>query len=1037
MITANFTVSPQTGNVYVTDHTFTDLTTSTNTIVNRIWDFGDSILAYNQTSLTHAYDYPGIYTVTLTATDLDGNGSITTQTLTATYLYRDSVTISQVPEDYPDPGKVTSVPFKLKVFSTQISSTPVLDLFVTNSNSIPYDAIPEKWRFLTPTWKFLDKNFNYVTSLSVETKLVYFNSRVAAISGEAEFYYVDSQSVGSSETNCPLVITATLQTSGFNYPVDSKVYPYPSYANNVTPRAALVWQVNDFLPDTIKITENYLTDIYPKKWKDVKIPFLLTYHNSKSTSIPGADSYGMSEILFAYPENNTLGRLLSVSVALSGTNKYTVDEAPLYFQALDSQGSPTGGYIFTTVTPTSTISSTCVQASSINYTNITAPSGQFVYPKGYAPNTFIWICNTSINSLSRILIETYPNTCPTINYYKNNGLLFDGYIKTVENLTTSTDPSLSYSSAVDPRNKELITTDASLDRLYKLSSNGTLLSSLQLSSINSAFSLASGITPAHLSLDSNFNIYLTLFNATSVLKFDKNFNLQTTFTYNTAYNYRPPVVETDRSSNAWITYTSNLSSSLLKYSSAGTQLLNITLSPSSVPVSLVTTQENNIWVANSYNQLLSGGTLQLYNSSGTLLSTISSYTHPTSLAVDRTNGLWLTHGRRNIGYVSPQGTSYSWTVSTNGTFPTQTVTSPSVLSAVYNQKELGGLTVDVYNRVWVIDAITSRVYIISATPAFTTGDIRTVSITPNYNVILDTSVNPLTGEYFKPFQANGDWTGNRWYQKYYNPNTLSAISLSGVSTSFKVQPLENPSQIYRVNENFNNAEYYKSLALPESLYQNTNLFDNFFAAAVGTSTPSAYQDIGQTVYERIANFVYNHTDIDTCNIDQLVSQANETYTPANIYSLQYPADIQKYLDISSVSKNKLWGLKSPIALSSQSIGSQLNTQTSYVTAGTKIYLQSKLDSKYTLYTVPLLSTQTIYPLSALEGIGFAQPIIVNYFFFSFDPVYSNNFIENFIDWSNPNTTLNPYMSSTQEWYGGSGAIETAFNYLLTKNLTVK
>ena len=45
--------------------------------------------------------------------------------------------------------------------------------------------------------------------------------------------------------------------------------------------------------------------------------------------------------------------------------------------------------------------------------------------------------------------------------------------------------------------------------------------------------------------------------------------------------------------------------------------------------------------------------------------------------------------------------------------------------------------------------------------------------------------------------------------------------------------------------------------------------------------------------------------------------------------------------------------------------------------------------------------------------------------------------ENIIDWNSPYTTQSPSLSSVHEWYGDEGGIETAFRYLLTKNLFLK
>ena len=73
----------------------------------------------------------------------------------------------------------------------------------------------------------------------------------------------------------------------------------------------------------------------------------------------------------------------------------------------------------------------------------------------------------------------------------------------------------------------------------------------------------------------------------------------------------------------------------------------------------------------------------------------------------------------------------------------------------------------------------------------------------------------------------------------------------------------------------------------------------------------------------------------------------------------------------------------------------------------------------------------------MSGTGLVSPFLNSYLFFEYTPVYSSTFIENIIDWSNPNTTLNPNLSTSNNWYGETEAIEKAFNYLLTKYIIVK
>ena len=1045
MVTANFSVTlnpttPNPGYVNGTIFTFTDLTTSSNSIVHRTWDLGDGSFVYDVTELTKVYNYPGVYAISLTATDLIGSISTFTNSVSVDYYLRDSVEFTSLPSNYANPGSFPKTSFRVKINTAQIDQPIFLNLFAANSQSTPYQFVPEHWRFLTPTWRFTDNEFNFVTSLSVNTYPVYFNNSVVGLSGETEFYYVDGSSTGNPESNCPIVITATMETSGFSYPKDSNVYPYPGYANNKNTTAATTWLVNDLRPNFLKITENYLTDIFPQKWEGVKIPFLITCHNKRNDVV--------SDILFSYPDTNLNGSISSINVTLSNTQNFIVDESPLYFKATDENNSKTGGFLFTTLTPTSTINTTVIQASTVAfYTPDTTTD--FPFPAGEGANVNVWISNPEQDSINKILLGYYSDTCKVINSYKDRDGLYEGHVTQINvpkiDSTATYNNSISsfsgiYGMAVDPINYDLIATDTELDRIYKFNTEGTLLSTFYLSALAIHPSASGNYTPTDISLDSNLNIYVCLYNAVSVLKFDINFNYLQTLSptginlYNTLsgnYLLKPFAVETDKTNNVWVTYANPLCSLLVKYNTTGSSIYQISLPVNSEPIDLAINKNNNVWICNSYSNTLSGGSLQLYSSTGTLISTVSGFTRPSNIAIDRGSNVWFTYGIENIGYYTTTGTLSTWVLSadSNTFVPVQLSAYP-----ILQRKELGGIAVDVYNRVWTINPFNNKTFTFLASS--TIANVKGISIIPSVS-----SFN----EPFRAAQAIGDWTGNKWYQKFYSPNSVSAIPLTGTSTPFSILEFENPSQIFRINENFNTADYYKSLALPEILNQNTQFFDTFLGAVVGNSLLSSTEDLGQTVYERIANFVYNTGDIDSCNIDQLLSFAQETDTAFINYGLTLPADIKKYLDIASIPKTKLWGIQSPVPLSSESVGQQLNTQTALITAGTKIYILNKFSNEYSLFTVPLLSTQStvplsgqsVYPLSSMNGTGLVSPFLNSYLFFEYTPVYSNTFIENIIDWSNPNTTLNPNLSTSNNWYGETEGIEKAFNYLLTKYIIVK
>lgn len=1358
MIQANFIVTPSAGDVFATEFAINNLTTATNSTVDRyVWNFGTEDFIYNEENPTYTYKHPGIYTVTLTAIDFDNQISTTTQSITAQLPYRDYITFTQIPETFPDPGKLTKAPFKVTVLSCNFNSPLIVDLFATNSQSTPTQFIPNKWNFLTPTWKFLDKNYNTITSLSVESTPIYKNNKVVAVSGVGEFYYVDSMSTGSPLTNPPILIVASLQTFNYSNSKDSRVYDYRSYTNSTTLQAGILWQVNDLFPNFLKVTGNYIDDINPKQWVGIKIPVLLTCHSKQSFFLPTGEE-APSEVIFSYPESNEIGSLATVqlSVANLAPNQYFVEQEPLYFQTKDSLDNRTGGYIFTSVTILTAADNISIIANTAASTiKAVGKTNTFIYPHGYSINPGVWVSNPVKNTLNKITLIPYSSTPDTINNLKQNKTLLDGVIKeiNVPGLSSSDTYNYSmsgfsgiYSVSVDPRNGDIIACDAELDSLYRISTSGEILKTFALSSLEDynpkqkffnswtwttpspdlsstkfsfygpqlinerpenylttvsgrllppimtevnqyertlrllyilnnlpyptenqivettqilnpslaekyfnglqfwsgktaspttviylsgfdpllkgtnsylvtldgliqlpntyfvnpylrtinfnqtlnkdtsydirftpnlqradwTFSITDNLssyscdkqinyistdpnigflvivdgilqsqhtfkyipeqklitfnppitgsrtinisqffvpeevnnkiayTPTYASLDNDYNIWVSLFNTVSVLKFDKDFNFlfsvapsgikwqhrawtndpvgldfqaaqfgsvprqednETTIDpYTNEFFLKPPVVETDKESNCWVSYANPLCCMLVKYSKDGAILSQIPLAPYTTPINIAVTPNNNIWVANYngsvYEYSVVAGSLQLFDTNtSTLLSSITGFARPGHLALDRNSNVWFSHGQKSIGYLNTTtGKLSTWSLELTGGFTPYTIPSAVFLSGLdsfnFNETEedeyISGLAVDVYDRVWIIDGLQNYAWVLSATTNFNNVIPRKFKIRPdtalNYYVNYFTAgTETFTGDYyFRSAQATGDWTGNRWFQKYALTSRLSSLPISGTSINFNVEDFVNKNQICRINESFNTAEYYKSLALPENLRNNENLFNNFLAAMVGTSVLSANEDIGQVVYERIANFVTNHADLETCNIDQLLSLAKQTAVAASDYAATYPAEIKHLMDIASTPKSQLWGIEDKLPLLKNSIGNILNTQTYILTAGTKIILRSKTNNNINLVQVPPHTDgRIVYPLSGFEGEQFTPlgvSVFVNYLFYEFVPEYSNNFINNIIDWKSPNTTLNRNLSTAENWLGKDGSVETAFRYLLTKNL---
>ncbi len=1359
MAQANFTVSPLSGYVFATEFKINNLTEGP--VKEYIWNFGFEELIYNIKEPSYIYNIAGTYNIILSAIDFNNNITTFTQTVTVDFLYRDFLTFTQIPDTFSVPGVPTKTPFQITVVSLNFDKPLIVDLFAANSNSTPYQFIPNKWNFLTPTWKFLDKNFNTITSLSIEPTPIYKDDKIVAVSGTGEFYYVDSNTTGYPVTAPPILITATLQTSGFVDYNDSNIFSYPSYANNKSVCAGLIWQVDEYFPNFLKVTGNYIDNINTLQWSDVKIPVLITCHANRSILLPGSDSID-SEVLFTYPNNNQLGKLTSVQLSISGLtpDMYTVDEAPLYFQSTDKDGYRTGGYIFTTITPLTSIGDTSIVVEATIHNDIEENNKNiYPYPQGYAPSPAVWISNPLKNTLNKITLIPYLSGNTTIEHFKKNNTLVDGIIKEIpiplNDSTATYNYSMSgfsgiYGIAIDPRKHDVVACDAELDCLYRFDTTGKLLKTFKLSSLETfnpfqkffnswswlapspalsssrygfygpellssdllnylviinnevistvfyeidiyermvrtttfdyppenatidtiqifsptlsanistlynwsiivnqptnvltltnnpfldalnkpfptflnnnsssylvfvngkiqrpeTYTINSGIntisfetplqnntgvyilyipsfidskswtlnlsstnvnvlsvsqlpnfnntdantgifvnvdneiilpnkyryisdtgliqfndflpidkpicitqhnieqkvytpiayTPTYVSLDKDYNIWVTLFNTVSVLKFDENFNflfsvvpeniewqfrawinLPTDIGYQSAqfkntsimfvpeeesldpytneFFLKPPVAETDKDNNCWVTYANPLCCLLVKYSSTGNLLTQINLPDYTIPINLAVDINNNVWVANfhgsSYTYTPLSGSIQLFDTNThTIIKSISGISRPGLLSVDRDNNLWFTHSLRRIGfYNTTTDTLSTWTLDpTDGLIPYPSVDNLPVTALeffdVYENREneeIGGLAIDVYNRLWIIDNTTNKIWVLSATPNFENTSIRHFAIRPNSTIgyyVDPIDANTFTKQYdsYSSAQATGDWTGNKWYQKYLILETLSSTALTAVSNNFSIEEFTNKNQISRINESFNLAGYLKSLALPEILQNNTTFFDKFLSASVGSlNTSSEYEDLGQILYEKIANFVINHSDIDTCNVAQLLSLAQKTDVTAFDYATEYPLEIKNLLNIGSIDKTKLWGVKNITPSLQQSIGKLYNTETDIISSQTKVIFKNKFNNQLNLVTVPTLLNETVYPISSINIPGFAD--LSNYLIYKYEPkITDNDYIENIIDWTSNQTTLSQNLTTINDWTGKGKSLENGFRYLLTKNL---
>ncbi len=1097
-----FSISPtsQEGQVYGTEFTFTALLPLEYTTFT--WDFGDGYKAYNQSETSHVFKYPGVYTVGLTAWTDYGLQFVEKGSINVDYVLRDRIIFSKLPETYSLPGVINSQPFTLSLTSSKIDQPLSVYLQSHYSKSIPHYAVPSKWKFLVPTWKFLDidRNLLYNNVLQVPTEPIYNEqSKIIAVRGDVSFYYVDDIATGADLANvCPLILGATLSTENFTYPLESIIYPYASYSNNETVRAIQSWQVTDNLPTGLKVTENYINDVYPLKWADIPIPLTITTESDpalyESALLQGDVQLTKN---LAYPITNELGAAFPVVVSLSSNG--VLDGVTLtqgihfsaqqdnYFKITDDDGNSVSGYVLTQITPFSNALTAVKQGSSFVVTvstiaaNTLGSLARFGFPFGYPIRANTYVSHPYGNTINKVAVTKYPKYCEIVNYFEDIGLLAQGsyftYISTPA--LTSVDiaqETLSGCSAVygmgyNPVKDLFYACDADTGTIRMYNSANQLLSAVEISSILGTEKLA----PSHVTIDRLYNVWVSLFDDYKLLKFDYQLNyllsaaptVQTNisldpegdpefrffperFFIKSNISLSPPIVETDRKNHVWACWFSALTgeksgdnfSLLCHFDSRGRQINEdtVVLPTNSEPVCLAIDPLNNIWVAcRNLDAVVKYDVV-----SKTITQTITGVWRPSYIAFDRDANLWITHGYDlcslyNVetqllstwqfsSYLNLSSNSYELSSSY-----IQTITS-EITAKSYSTNEIwGGLNVDVYDRVWVVDSTRN---IFCAFRGSDPSDIVSIPVVPDVKerpMIFDgdTFVSTITAESVHSAQAGGDWTGNRWYQKY--SGALLRYPIYGQSTPFKLYDVYSSYQAAKVNETFDCANYFKSLALPEVLSKNTALFDEFFAAVAGEANPTK-ESAGRIIYERIANFISNHGDLDTVEIDQLASFAKQVSMDVKTFGTDFPVAINRLINLFSIPKHNLRGTPKLATDVSEGVGEFItNGQT--ISANNYYYVKDKdFGDAYIIEALPTLEGESIFTLEEFEVAGLRSPLWENYYVYTYTQQSYDGYIGNIIDWDSPFTSISYNLSSEEDWYGDGGLVETMFNNLLTKQL---
>lgn len=1105
--------------VFIPNLTTSALLTATDAISNKYvqWNFGDGTFS-NDLTATHRYKWPGIYKPVLTVYNRQGvpYDSSYQPLIEIKDFVPDALIFRDSDKFFLNTlaGKLTE-PIDLYRYNSW-QSYPALSSEGYTINLYASGALGEyldldrytndKWGHLRKTSRFyIKKEYNgneeytVVDSLCTNSVEIYTvvdggvlticsretpNSVFAGTSGQKSIYYADDYVKNFSTRNAPIFIFANFDSSKFSdsFTIKNDAYRSIRYMpigyQNLKPAIFPFTKIRFNPADKLSISTTGIdgegtlsTTVFniPKlSWSKTEIPFVIKLKDNENFTTKTYQELDSSTI---HPNlSNVQYFNLQLALLEQTDNGVRPITAVKFYDDFGPDIPKSIGGFYKGYFVADTTSNNCFLSASMVIRDV---------PNMFLDTIFGWIALPQFNKLQRYFKQEIYSYC--------TGLL---------TLTLSAE-SIKYDSRSN-RNVYAIQVipsgsdytkdfqtwfaDGSRDTLFKFDVNGNMLSSFSLSSY--PLSTTSGINyidlrspqinsaaPGSLALDSRNDLWMTLFDSVSVLKLDCNTgfiksvaypaNSNIVYLLSSDYNlpqlsgfagenlFLPSSVDTDVDNNIWVTYTHPASNFLIKYDTYGQLLTTIVFPKVISPVEVVIDRDNNAWLT-AYN-LISGYRLDQrddflykFNNKGDLLSgyPIKGFKNIGNLTIDTLQNAIVFENQQTVTKINKNTLQKTY-------FKAGSANQTTYIGSA------GGIACDTGDFVWVINNFDQRLYFIDSyqepTDAYNNMSWVKLEYPP------ESVENVLSSFQMKQFQAYGDWLGQRWSNKYAVKSTLERV-ITGSSNLFKILPYTGEYNVYKVNEDFNAEEFYYSLAYNDLLSECNKFFKSFLGTIVGGVTAQPYE-LGKTVYEKIANFVSNKSDIDLVNLDSLLSMCNELSVQFEQYNYPFPPQIERLVNLLSIKHKKLWGDKNKYDLNfdnklgsypiskATNLGDELSVLTSRVTAYTPVIAYEIFSNTYTVVNrtlIPGLNINESVPLSSFNynwAWGLVLPAAVSgvkikdyYKFYKYIEKYNDNVYDNIIDWNNPHTTLSYSNSSFNEWSKVSGIMENILSYELTKGL---
>lgn len=224
------------------------------------------------------------------------------------------------------------------------------------------------------------------------------------------------------------------------------------------------------------------------------------------------------------------------------------------------------------------------------------------------------------------------------------------------------------------------------------------------------------------------------------------------------------------------------------------------------------------------------------------------------------------------------------------------------------------------------------------------------------------------------------------------------------SYTFTVFPSTNDVEVYKINEDVDYSKILKSYRFQSLQHEYDKLFDGIFTSFVGqaSSSPTTF---GKTIFEKIANFTMNNSDVDFCKIESLESFYHFFNEDIDISLPEAPPELKRLYNLFSIKISKLLGdyerydqsfdtqfYTSSAASRNIDFNNPITSSTYKVTAGTPFVVRQKFNNEYIL-----IRPQQIPNLSADGEVDVNNPVLSTYYL----STYNSSVLSGYSTWGWP------------------------------------